>query len=127
MRSVLTKRLLLTASFFLSSQAINPAWSVTPKKQMFNSAPLSETELLNVKNIITKSYSKKGEEVNKVYLQKDSDYSLSGYVLAKSKNLADQNQPAPLIEYSCTASKSLDGSISWSCSPKSRSSTQLPR
>ena len=127
MRSVLTKRLLLTASFFLSSQAINPAWSVTPKKQMFNSAPLSETELLNVKNIITKSYSKKGEEVNKVYLQKDSDYSLSGYVLAKSKNLVDQNQPAPLIEYSCTASKSLDGSISWSCSPKSRSSTQLPR
>jgi hypothetical protein len=120
MHPLLTKSLFLTALLaFLPLQALDPAWSITPKNQVLYSTPFSDKEVLKVEKEITISYDKKGQTVIKVHLQKDSDYSLSGYIFAAEfKSKADNSQPTTLSEYACSATKSLDGSIAWSCSTK---------
>lgn len=104
--------LILSSEFFWGKITL----ANIPNGQIFLTPPISHQEIFGIKKEIITSYEKKGMIITSIDIHRESDYSLSGYVvLSKQNKSIDHAVSAPVYRHDCAASKGLDGLISWKC------------
>ena len=97
---------------------------MVPNNQIINTHPFSDAEVLKVEREITASYIKRGVVLYKMNLEKASNYVLQGsaLMLNEKNNVGIPERTEDLSsQLKCSATKSLNNTIRWSCtSPPSK-------